>query len=55
MVLLLNTSRNAVWITPGQRIAQLIIERCIDAEFVESESLDETERAAGGFGSTGTG
>ncbi len=52
-VVLLNTSDDAVWIKPGAKIAQLIIERYHDAEFTEVESLDETARAAGGFGSTG--
>jgi dUTP pyrophosphatase len=37
----------------GDRIAQLIIERCYDAEFVEFDKLEETERGQGGFGSTG--
>jgi dUTP pyrophosphatase len=43
----------AVTIKPGDRIAQLIIEECKDREFVEVDSLDDTERGNGGFGSTG--
>lgn len=41
-------------IEPGERIAQLVIAPVMRAEFFETDSLDETERGAGGFGSTGT-
>lgn len=37
----------------GDRIAQLIVERCADAIFEEVADLDQTARADGGFGSTG--
>lgn len=37
----------------GDRVAQLILERIITPEVVEVESLDDTDRGAGGFGSTG--
>lgn len=37
----------------GERIAQLIIERCETPDVVETDDLDATERGAGGFGSTG--
>ena len=40
-------------ITKGDRIAQMLIERNVDVEFVEVEELSETDRGAGGFGSTG--
>ena len=41
-------------IHPGDRIAQLIIERCYPAEWVEKDILEkETERSQEGFGSTG--
>lgn len=43
-----------VFINKGERIAQLVIIPYIRAEFCEAESLDDTERGAGGFGSTGT-
>jgi hypothetical protein len=36
----------------GDKIAQLIFEVCARAEFVEVENLDETDRGAGGYGST---
>lgn len=38
----------------GDRIAQLIIEKCEPASFVEVTELDETARGQGGWGSTGT-
>ena len=53
-VLLLNTDRTAAFqIAPGDRIAQLVIVRHEAPELVEVDSLDETVRGDGGFGSTG--
>jgi dUTP pyrophosphatase len=53
-VLLLNTDRETAFeIAPGDRIAQLVVVRHEAPELVEVESLDETARGAGGFGSTG--
>ena len=37
----------------GERIAQLVIAPVVQAAWVETDSLDETARGAGGFGSTG--
>jgi dUTP pyrophosphatase len=37
----------------GDRIAQLVIEKLIPVDFIEVDELDETERGAGGHGSTG--
>lgn len=45
-----NTSR---FITPNERIAQLVILPFLEAEFVELNELNVTERGSGGFGSTG--
>ena len=50
---IINTSREDYTVNPGERIAQLVLTPVIAAEPVEVESLDETERGAGGFGSTG--
>ncbi len=50
---LINTSNEDYAIQPGERIAQLVLAPVIPAEPTEVESLDETERGAGGFGSTG--
>ena len=40
-------------ITTGTRIAQIIFELAAEVELIEVETLDETERGEGGFGSTG--
>ncbi len=53
-VLLLNTDRTEPFeIAPGDRIAQLVIVEVGDDEPVEAESLEESVRGDGGFGSTG--
>jgi len=53
-VLLINLGSEAVTISRGMRCAQLVIAPVHQASIVEVENLDETERGAGGFGSTGT-
>ncbi|MBQ8550948.1 MAG: dUTP diphosphatase [Clostridia bacterium] len=53
IVALHNDSDNAKVVKPGDRIAQLVIMPFLSAEFIETDTLDETERGAGGFGSTG--
>lgn len=53
MVLLINFSTEDFIINAGERIAQMVIARHEQAEFVEVEVLDETERGAGGYGHTG--
>jgi dUTP pyrophosphatase len=40
-------------VNDGERIAQLVIARHEQAEFIEVEALDETERGEGGYGHTG--
>jgi dUTP pyrophosphatase len=53
-VLLLNTdAREPFEVTAGDRIAQLVVVRAEALEFEEAAELDETIRAAGGFGSSG--
>jgi dUTP pyrophosphatase len=53
-VLLLNTDRTEPFeIEPGDRIAQLVITRLPEVDFAEAESLPETVRGTGGFGSSG--
>lgn len=54
IVALHNDSDQMRSIAPGERIAQLVVMPFLHVEFVEAEELDETERGAGGFGSTGT-
>ncbi len=53
MVALHNHSNTPAEIAGGERIAQLCILPVLQAEFILSDSLEETERGAGGFGSTG--
>ena len=52
IVALYNDSDQYRYISHGDRIAQLVFLPYLDGEFIE-ESLDETERGSGGFGSTG--
>ncbi|MDD3282758.1 MAG: dUTP diphosphatase [Candidatus Cloacimonetes bacterium] len=52
-VILINLSTEEVCINPAMRIAQMIIPRIETPTLEECERLDETERAAGGFGSSG--
>lgn len=50
---LTNISKESYTITPDERIAQLVVAPISMCDAVEVEELDETERGAGGFGSTG--
>ena len=52
-VLLINLSQEDFVIEDGERIAQMVIARHEQGEFVVVEELDETERGAGGYGHTG--
>ena len=52
-VILVNISSNDFLIEDGERIAQMVIAKNEQAEWVEVDVLDESERGAGGFGSTG--
>lgn len=52
-VILANLSNEDFEIKDGERIAQLVIAKHETVELIEVETLDETERGAGGFGSTG--
>ena len=54
MVAIHNHSEIVQEIASGERVAQLVIMPYLRAEFYECDSLEDTERAAGGFGSTGT-
>ena len=52
-VILINLGEEDFVIRRGDRIAQLVIAPVIQAGWTEVETLDETARGAGGFGSTG--
>ena len=54
-VTLLNTNKSKAFeVQPGDRIAQLLVQRVERAHFLEVDILPETERGQQGFGSTGT-
>lgn len=53
IVPLYNHSNVPVTVNPGDRIAQLVIMPYIPVELEEVESLSDTERGSGGFGSSG--
>ncbi|MBR1406814.1 MAG: dUTP diphosphatase [Bacteroidales bacterium] len=52
-VILVNLSHEDFAVQPGERIAQMVIARHERVDWEAVEVLDETERGAGGFGSTG--
>lgn len=52
-VALHNDCTEARKIVPGQKIAQMVVMPFLDVVFEEQDTLDQTDRGAGGFGSTG--
>ena len=52
-IILVNLSSEPFEICDGERIAQMVVARCEQAEWVAVENLDETERGMGGFGHSG--
>jgi dUTP pyrophosphatase len=52
-VILVNLSSEEFIIENGERVAQMVIAKHEQAKWVEVESLEDSERGAGGFGSTG--
>ena len=50
---LVNQSQTPYTVQPGDRIAQLAVMPVVQAELEITDTLDETQRGAGGFGSTG--
>lgn len=52
-VILVNLSNEEFTVQNGERIAQLVVAKHETAEWVEVETLEETQRGEGGFGSTG--
>lgn len=53
MVALYNQGQTAQTVERGERIAQLVLLPCPQAQFNLCEELDDTDRGEGGFGSTG--
>ncbi len=54
MVALHNHTERPQCVEPGERVAQIVFAPVYQACFLEAESLSDTERGTGGFGSTGT-
>ena len=52
-VILVNLSHEVTQINDGERICQMVINKVEQAELIEVETLNETERGEGGFGHTG--
>lgn len=52
-VVLLNHSSRSQTVSPGERVAQLLITPVLAPAFVPAEELEQTRRGSGGFGSTG--
>jgi len=52
-IIMINLSKEPHTIQPGDRIAQMIVQRTERAELVSVNELNETTRSAGGFGHTG--
>lgn len=52
-VILMNLGQAPFVVNPGDRIAQLVVSRFVEADFQEVPALDDTERGSGGFGHTG--
>ena len=53
IVALHNHGKAAQTISHGERVAQLVITPVLTVDFTETDELSDTQRAAGGFGSTG--
>lgn len=53
-VILINLSQEEFIIEDGERVAQLVVAKCEQADFISVDVLNETSRGEGGFGSTGT-
>lgn len=53
MIALHNHGVEAQMVAPGERIAQLVVTPVLRPVYEEAETLNDTQRGAGGFGSTG--
>lgn len=52
-LIMINHGQRPFEVKRGDRVAQMVINRIAQADFVEVDDLDDTTRSAGGFGSTG--
>lgn len=53
MVLLVNFSPEDFVVNDGERIAQMVVARCENVDFIETDELSDTARGTGGYGHTG--
>jgi len=53
-VILINLSNEPQTILPGDRIAQMVVQKVEQVQWVAVDELNESERGSGGFGSTGS-
>lgn len=53
MIVVLNVSETPIQISRGQKLAQILIQPVVSGTIQEVESLDDSSRGTGGFGSTG--
>ena len=53
-VIMINLSTETQVVEPAERVAQMVIAKYEQIDWLAVESLSETERGSGGFGSTGT-
>jgi dUTP pyrophosphatase len=53
-VIVINLGQEPFTVTRGMRIAQAVLTPVVRGEWIETDSLDDTARSVGGFGSTGT-
>lgn len=53
IVALFHHGRASVTVSPGERVAQLLITPVLQCDFIEADDLSGTDRGSGGFGSTG--
>ena len=52
-VIVLNAGAEPFHVTHGMRIAQMVVAPVVQADFTQADTLDDTARGTGGFGSTG--
>lgn len=52
-IILMNFGKNDFTVTPGMRIAQIVLAPVVQAAFLETNELTQTIRGSGGFGHTG--
>ena len=52
-VAIINLSKESFVLNPGERVAQMVVAKFERVEWEETDTLSDSERGAGGFGSTG--